>query len=378
MLTLTGIQESLFLWGPRQTGKTSLLTIQFSQAEHIDLLRSELFIAYSKRPQLLRERMLKLNPEIVIIDEIQKVPALLDEIHWLIENTNIQFVLCGSSARKVKRGHANLLGGRAFRRVLHGISAIELKKDFDLLKMLNHGYLPKIYLSDNPEDYHHSYVTDYLKEEIAAEGLVRNLPSFSEFLELASLSDTEMISYSTFARDVGVSQPTIKSYFEILTDTMLAELLPSYTKRPKRRVIQAPKFYFFDVGIVNYLAQRGSIKIGSELFGKAFENWVFHELRCYRDYKKPALKIHYWKLSSGIEVDFILGNMEVAIEVKSSKKINSSHLKGLRELRKDHPSIGKLVVVSLESPSRITSDGIEIFSYIDFIDVLWNQNMLME
>ncbi len=371
ILDLKNIEETFFLWGPRQTGKTSLLKQAFPDAMYIDLLRSDTFVAYSRSPALLRERVEFQKPHMVIIDEVQKTPHLLDEVHWLIENTQTRFALCGSSARKVKRGHANLLGGRAFRRVLHGFSAIELKKDFSLEKILNCGYLPKIYLSDHPDEYLRSYVVDYLKEEIAHEGLVRNLPAFSDFLDLAALSDTEMVSYNSFAREVGVSQPTIKAYFEILVDTMLGEYLPAYKKRPKRRTTSAPKFYFFDIGVVNKLARRGTIEQGGELFGKAFENWIFHELRCYRDYKNPELLLSYWRLSSGIEVDFILGDMRVAVEVKSSKKINSSHLKSLREIEKDHPLIKQRIVVCLEPQPRITKDGIEILPHSTFIERLW-------
>ncbi|MCB0390136.1 MAG: ATP-binding protein [Bdellovibrionales bacterium] len=375
-LDLRSINESLFLWGPRQTGKTSLLKTQFPAATYIDLLKSDEFVQYSKKPSLLREHVEYKKPDKLIIDEIQKVPPLLDEVHWLIENTNTQFILCGSSARKLKQGHANLLGGRAFRRTLRGLTAHELEEEFKLETALNHGYLPKIYLSKNPDEYLRAYVTDYLKEEISAEGLVRNLPSFSEFLDLASLSDTEMISYSSFARDVGVSQPTIKSYFQILIDTMIGEFLPAFIKKPKRRVIQAPKFYFFDVGVVRKLTKRGWVEPGNELFGKAFENWVFHELCCYRDYLNPDLEISYWKLPSGIEVDFILNNMEVAIEVKGRDNINSSHLKGLKEVIKDHKKIKRRILVCLENKPRKTEDGIEILPYTEFLHLLWNRKII--
>lgn len=365
------LEESFFLWGPRQTGKTLLLKSEFPDAMYVDLLKSDVFIELNRTPSLLRERILQQKPSMVIIDEIQKIPLLLDEVHWLIENSKTRFALCGSSARKVKRGHANLLGGRAFRCVLHGLSIKELGHEFNLEKMLNHGYLPKIYLSKQSDNYLRSYIADYLKEEIAAEGLVRNLPSFAEFLDFAALSDTELLSYSSFARDVGVSQPTIKAYFEILIDTMLAELLPAYTKKQKRRVIRAPKFYFFDSGIVRKLARRGTVKLGSESFGKAFENWFFHELKCYRDYQNPELKLSYWRLASGIEVDFILGDMQVAIEVKSSSNINANHLKGLREIIKDHNNIQRRIVVCLENEARKLNDGIEILPYQRFFEELW-------
>ena len=238
--------------------------------------------------------------------------------------------------------------------------------------MLNHGYLPSIYNSTKPETKLNAYVANYLKEEIAAEGLVRNLPVFSDFLNIASLSDTELVNFSTIARDCGVSSITIKEYFQILEDTLLGKWLPSYRKRPKRRVIRAPKFYFSDIGLVNSLARRGKIKAGSELYGKAFENWCHHELSAYSHYSGSFAELSYWRLASGIEVDFIVNNMEIAIESKATRKISASHLKGLRNLQKDHPDTGKRLVVCLEDKPRITDDHIEILPAQEFAKRLWN------
>lgn len=367
-------KHTFFLWGPRQTGKSYLLKTLYPQALHIDLLNTQLFIRYQKDPHLLRQEILAL-PKIplVIIDEIQKVPALLDEVHALIESHKVVFVLCGSSARKVKRGHANLLGGRAYRYELHGLVAKELGQDFNLEKILNHGYLPVHYQSSNVSMDLEAYCADYLKEEIAAEGLVRNLPQFSKFLDVVALSDTEPINYANIARDCHVSAITVKSYFEILEDTLMGSFLEPYAKRPKRRAISATKkFYFFNVGVVNYLAKRGWVKPGSELFGKAFENWVYHELKTYLAYKHLNVSLAYWRLSTGVEVDFVLGNMQVAIEVKSSSSINKDHLKGLRELALDHPAVKKRVLVCLETPGRLTDDGIQIVNYANFIELLWS------
>jgi predicted AAA+ superfamily ATPase len=361
--------DSFFLWGPRQSGKTSILNVTYPNALRIDLLSSEEFIKYSQSPSRLYEELMALprgktqTPFRIIIDEVQKVPALLDEVQRLIETKRFAFGLCGSSARKLKRGSANLLGGRALRLVLNGLTAEEIGKDFDLIRALNHGYLPSIYLSDAPKPRLRAYVTDYLKEEIAAEGLVRNLPSFSNFLELSALCDTEQLSYSSIARDLGVSSPTVKSYFDILTDTLIATTIPAYRHRPKRRIETSPKIYFFDVGVVNHLTKRPGIEPGSELFGKAFENWVFHELRSYRDYHDPDAEIFYWKLSTGVEVDFIIDRMRTAVEAKATRKIHSDHLKGLRELKIEHPSIKKRMIVCLEKNRRITDDGIEIIPY---------------
>jgi uncharacterized protein len=365
--------ETFFLWGPRQSGKSTLLKEGFSDAYWIDLLLPDVYRRYLSNPEQLIEEMNMKNCDFVVIDEIQKLPDLLDVVHWLIENRGIHFALCGSSARKVKREHANLLGGRGVRFELYGLSAQEIigEQDLDLERLLNTGYIPVIFQSRNPSRLLNAYVSQYLIEEIAAEGLVRNLPGFSNFLSIAPLSDTELLNYSTIARDVGIASSTIKGYFEILSDTLLGRYLPSYTKRPKRRISRVPKFYFFDVGIVNFLAKRGHIQAGSELFGKAFENWIFHELCCYNAYREKFAEFSYWRLSSGIEVDFIINSMECAIESKASGTVKPNHLKGLRELKSEHPEAAKLVIVSLDPSDRITEDGIQILHYTTFLEHLW-------
>ena len=367
--------ENFFLWGPRQTGKTTLLREVYGSGFWIDLLKAEEFRRYATRPELLRQELEASPPPPhtqVVIDEVQKVPALLDEVHWLIENRGHCFALCGSSARKVRRGGANLLGGRAQRYELHGLTAVELGSAFELDRILNHGHLPRVYESSRPGRLLEAYVADYLKEEIAAEGLVRSLPTFSDFLEVAALSDGEMVNFSNVARECAVSSHTARSYFEILVDTLLGRWLPAFRKRPKRRVIGAPKFYFADVGVVNRLARRGQLLPGSELYGKAFESWVFHELSAWVSYREFEGGLSYWRLASGTEVDFVLGDMEVAIEAKSSERIHRDYLKGLRSLAEDHPGVRRRVVVCRESKARITDDGIEILPAADFVGRLWS------
>jgi predicted AAA+ superfamily ATPase len=370
--------KASLLWGSRQTGKSTLLREAYPDGRWVDLLKAEEFRRYLARPELLREEIEAKSPEPerqIVIDEIQKVPALLDEVHWLIENRGLHFALCGSSARKVKRGAANLLGGRAMRYELHGLTAAELGREFDLDRMLNHGYLPRIYQASRPKKMLDAYVADYLKEEVAAEGLVRNLPSFSDFLDIAALSDCEIVNFSNIARECGVSSHTTKSHFEILEDTLLGRWLPAYRKRPKRRVIRAPKFYFVDVGVVNRLARRGELLAGSELYGKAFENWVFHELSAFVSYCDYDGDLSYWRLASGIEVDFVLGDMKVAIEAKSSERITQDHLKGLRALEDDHPKVGRRIVVCRERRARKTPDGIEILPVAVLITRLWDGDL---
>ena len=367
--------ETFFLWGPRQTGKSTLLRGEYGGHRWVDLLKADEFRRYVARPELLRQELEAEPPargSQIVIDEIQKVPALLDEVHWLIENRSLHFALCGSSARKVKRGAANLLGGRAVRYELHGLSARELGRDFDLDRLLNHGYLPRIYQASRPARMLDAYVADYLKEEVAAESLVRNLPAFSNFLDVAALSDGEIVNFSTIARECGVSSHTTKSHFQILEDTLLGRWLPAYRRRAKRRVIGSPKFYFVDVGVVNRLARRGELIAGSEAYGKAFENWVFHELAAFMSYREVDGPLSYWRLASGIEVDFVVGDMRLAIEAKSSARITRDHLKGLRSLAEDHPDVKSRIVVCREPRARRTEDGIEVLPAATFVRRLWD------
>lgn len=365
-------RETFFLWGPRQVGKSTLLRDAYPEAHWIDLLKSDEYRRYLERPHLLREELTaRPPPRQVVIDEVQKVPTLLDEVHWLHENRKIRFALCGSSARKVRRGAANLLGGRALRYELFGLTAAELGRDFDLDRLLNHGYLPPVYQAERAQRLLRSYVGDYLKEEVAAEGLARNLPVFSRFLDAAALSDADLVNFSNIARDCGVSGNAVKGYFGILEDTLLGRWLPAYVKRPKRRVIQAPKFYFSDVGMVNHLARRGTLQRGGELYGKAFENWVFHELCAHDAYRERFAHLAYWRLASGIEVDFLV-NDTLAIEAKARDRITSDDLGGLRQIVIDQPRIRRRVIVCLESKRRRTDDGIDVLPVAAFLEELSN------
>ncbi len=358
--------ETFFLWGPRQTGKTTLLREAYPDALWIDLLKADEFRRYLDRPELLREELRVARPTQIVIDEVQKVPALLDEVHFLHEREKLHFALCGSSARKVRRGAANLLGGRAVRYELHGLTASELGAEFDLDRILNHGFLPRVYESARPQRLLAAYVGDYLREEVAAEGLVRNLPAFSGFLNAAALSDGDLVNFSNIARDCGVSSHTVQAHFGILEDTLLGRFVPAYTRRPKRRVITAPKFYFSDVGIVNHLARRGALTRGGELYGKAFESWVFHELLAHDAYHDTFAQLSFWRLASGTEVDFVVGDMAVAIEAKATAKVTADHLRGLRHLAGDHPK-ARRVVVCLEPKRRRTDDGIDILPAAAFV-----------
>jgi predicted AAA+ superfamily ATPase len=363
--------ETFFLWGTRQTGKSTLLRQAYPGAMWIDLLKADVFHRYATNPEYMRQELEQSGDRWVVIDEVQKVPALLDEAHWLHENRGVRFALCGSSARKLKRGRGNLLGGRGVRFELHGLCAPELGGDFSLDRMLNNGGLPRIHQSAAPRRLLNAYVSEYLKDEIMAEGLVRHLPPFANFLNMAALSDTEQLNYSNIARELGVSHETVRAYFEILVDTLVGRFLPAYRKRPKRRLSIAPKFYFADIGVVNSLARRGVIEPGTELYGKAFENWVFHELCSYNAYRERFADFSFWRLSSGIEVDFIVNDLACAIECKSGRTIHDAHLKGLRELRAEHAKVRRRLVVCRELHSRKTADGIEILNVADFLTALW-------
>lgn len=367
--------ETFFLWGPRQTGKTTLLRNTYPDARWVDLLKADEYRRYGTRPERLREELEETPPRTgqqIVIDEIQKVPALLDEVHWLIESRGLSFALCGSSARRVRRGGVNLLGGRAYRYHLGGLSAVEIGDDFDLDRMLNRGYLPRIYRSSSYARLLDAYVAVYLKEEVMAEGLARSLPVFSDFLAAAALSDGEIVNLRNIARECGVSGPTIKGYFQVLEDTLLGTWLPAFRKRPKRRTIGAPKFYLGDVGVVNRLARRGELLPGSTAYGKAFENWVFHELSLNLAYRESDRTLSYWRLAGGTEVDFIVGDMEVAVEAKSSANITSDHLKGLRSLVQDHPDVKRRIVVCREARARRTPDGVQVLPASVFLESLWS------
>lgn len=368
--------ESIFFWGARQTGKSTLLKQLFPAAHYYDLLLSDEYSRLRFRPALLREECEMLDEgELVIIDEVQKIPALLDEVHWLMTERNLRFILCGSSARKLRRCGANLLGGRAIRKTLFPLVSAEIP-DFDIDVALNNGMLPRHYLIKDPRQRLEAYVGDYLQQEIVAEAVVRRIDSFTRFLQVAALSDAEILNYTKIASDCGVSSKSVKEYFSILEETMLGYHIPAYSKVIRRKLVAAPKFYFFDVGIPNYLMKRIPLKSGSSEYGHALEHLICQELKAYLSYLGIDKNLSYWRTSDHrYEVDFIVGDAEVAIEVKSSETVDSSETRGLRAFAEEHPS-ARLIIVSMEQRPRRHKD-IEIWPAREFLRKLWADKIII-
>jgi uncharacterized protein len=368
-------QESAFLWGARQTGKSTLLKQLYPGSEYFDLLLNNVFEQFQRNPSLLREILLAGNSaQPVIIDEIQRLPHLLNEVHWLIENKNFRFILSGSSPRKILRSGGNLLGGRALRYELYPLVSSEIP-NFDLLKGLNNGMLPRHYLAGNPSRLLSAYIGGYLRDEIMAEARIRNISSFARFLEAAAFSNGEIVNFSNIASDCGISAPTVREYFQILQDTLTGRFIPAFQKKPKRRVIQSPKFFYFDVGIANHLLKRGKIEYGSESFGRAFEHFICQELHAHSHYSGLNYQISYWRTASQIEVDFILGDHQVAVEIKTTEMVNERHLKGLKAFAEEY-QVKKSIVVSNDPFPRSLGD-IQVLPWKLFLDKLWN-NEIME
>lgn len=364
-------KKSFFLFGPRSTGKTTLLREQFKNAQVYDLLDDEIYRRLLKRPKLIEEEWSPKRP-LVIIDEIQKLPGLLDEVHRLIESKNIKFLLTGSSARKLRRGSVNLLAGRAWEARLFPLTSREIP-GFELLQYLNRGGLPHVYSSSDYEEELLSYTNTYLREEIRAEALTRNVQAFSEFLDAIALSNGEEINFESLARDCQISTSTIKNYLSILSDTLLGFSLPGFTKTKKRKAISRAKFYLFDLGVTNTLCQRGQIKPKSELFGKAFEHFIILETKAALSYKRSPQELAYWRSTSQFEVDLLIGR-DWAIEIKGTEIVQDHHLNGLRAL-KEEKLFKKHFIVSLDKTPRKTSDGIEILPWRIYLDRLWNNEL---
>ncbi|RKY30877.1 MAG: ATP-binding protein [Candidatus Omnitrophota bacterium] len=332
--------KSFFLFGPRGTGKTTWVKTNFKSGLYLDLLEAELFNDLLANPQRLENLIPKNFGDWVIIDEVQRIPELLNEIHRLIEKYKYKFILTGSSARKLKRKGPNLLAGRALTYSLHPLTALELGEDFDLNNFLKHGGLPSVYTEKDPKKYLESYVKTYLEEEIQQEGLTRNLGAFSRFLEAASFSQGSVLNISKVAQDCAVERKIVENYFTILEDLLIGYRIPVFTKRAKRRLAAHPKFYYFDTGLYRALRPMGPLDMPEEAEGHAVETLLFQELYAVNDYFNLGYKVYYWRTSSNMEADFVLyGEKGIrAFEIKRTRKLNSAMLKGLKAFLKDYPS----------------------------------------
>lgn len=369
LLLANELDDSIFLFGARQTGKSTIIRRQLPGNILIDLLDTSVKSRFARRPALLYE-MLKDKPEgtLVIIDEIPEVPELLNEVHRLMSEFNHRFVLCGSSARKLKRKGYNTLGGRAVPCYFYPFVSAEIP-DFNLDHALLYGMLPPHYLAKNATRKLSAYIDVYLKEEIKEEALVRNLNAFQRFLEAAALTDGEMVNYNNIAQDCGVSAATVASYFNILEDTLIGYMIPAYRKVMKRRLVQAPRFYYFDVGVTNHLLHRKELVRGTSEYGHAFEHFVIQELVAYLGYTHSDEELTYWRTYTGVEVDAIIGDARVAIEIKSVEEVLPRHLKGLKAFGEEYPA-SRRIIVSLD-PFNRTIDGIEYVCISDFLNILW-------
>ena len=367
--------QSAFLWGPRKTGKSTLLRRLFPRSARFDLLDTRLLLEWTRAPWVFRERVQALDSATrahpIVIDEVQKAPAILDEVHRLIENTGLRFVLCGSSARKLKRGQANLLGGRAWRFGLHPLTWPEIPA-FDLLKALNRGLIPAHYDAAQHRRALAGYVQDYLKEEVFDEGLTRNVAAFARFFDALAFCHGELVNYSNIARDCGVDSKTVREYFQILVDTLLGVFVEPFSRRRSRAVItRAPKFYLFDVGIAGHVIGRRVARAAGPEFGRALEHLVLMELLAWRTYRERDVPVRFWRTKSGLECDFVLGrDGAVAIEVKGSANVRSGDVRALRAYVDEHRPRHAIFVCN-ESAARRTSDGIWILPWQEFLERLW-------
>lgn len=367
------LEDSIFLFGARQTGKSTALRMQFPDATYIDLLDTDLKSRFQRRPALLYEMLHdKAEQTLVIIDEIPEVPELLNEVHRLISERNLVFILCGSSARKLKRKGRNTLGGRALPVYMYPLVSAEIP-DFDIDRAVNYGMIPSHYLAKNPSRRLAAYIEVYLKEEIKEEALVRNLGAFQRFLEVAALTDGEMVNNNNIAQDCGVSASTVSSYFDILEDTLIGYRIPAFRRVMKRRLVQAPRFYYFDIGVANHLLHRKELVRGTTDYGHAFEHLVIQELVAWLHYTHSEEELSYWRTYTNVEVDAVLGDARVAIEIKSVEEVLPRHLRGLKAFADEHPQ-SRRIVVSLDVINR-NIDGIECIYVGDFFKRLWSEGL---
>lgn len=367
-------KKSFFLFGPRATGKSSLVNVQLGERALVfDLLRSDIYLRLSANPDELETLIPHSMPfDCVVIDEIQKIPLLLDEVHRLIEKRKIRFLLTGSSARKLKRGSANLLAGRAWTAELFPLTCKEIH-DFQLERFLRFGGLPAVYLSNEPKEELKAYAKNYLYEEIQAEGLVRKLPAFSRFLLVAAHSNGLLLNFAKIGSDCSVPPSTVVEYFQILQDTLLGCMLEPWTKSKKRKAISTAKFYFFDTGVTHALSLTENLDRNSDLYGRSFEQWIGMELRAYLSYLRKDFPLGFWRSANRQEVDFTLGD-RIAIEVKASKKVSQRDTTGLQALKQER--VFKRYIIVSQDPISAKQDGVERTHWKVFMEQLWGGEII--
>ena len=373
--------KSFFLFGPRGTGKSTWLEENYPDALYVDLLQNKTYLELLKNPDFLAQMIEGTDPKWVIIDEIQRIPDLLNEIHALIfkYKDKVKFALTGSSARKLKKHEANMLAGRAITRHFYVLTSFELGKDFDLLTALKYGTLPISVNNKNISDkidFLESYIDTYLREEIQQEALVRNLVSFNRFLSVASIMNSQQLNLSNLARETGVSRSTVQGYFSILEDTLIGGLLPAYQARAKIKEVALPKFYFFDPGVVRALSGQLRESLSNEEKGKLFETFIYGELKAANHYKNLGRDFFYWRTPSGNEVDFICkkGSDVIGIEVKSSTSWKTSYGQGLKTMLEEK-KITSAVAVYL-GDKKLKTNNITIYPLEQFLSDLHNSKIL--
>ena len=363
------MDEAMFLFGGRQTGKSTLLKERFPKAVYIDLLKSDVRNRFKQYPEEFRESLLRYPPEtLVIVDEIQKVPDLLDEVHWLMVEKGLWFILSGSSARKIMKSGANNLGGRAIPETLFPLVSAEIP-DFDLERAVQNGMIPRHYMVANARNRMRAYIDLYLKEEIIEEALVQNVDEFVRFMEVAAIMDGEILNYENVASDCEVSANTVKAYYKILVDTLLGFEVPAYRKVIKRKLYKSPRFYYFDVGIANHLTKRYHLAPKTPEYGHAFEHLIMQEIVAYLGYTNSDEELTYWHTYGNLEVDAVIGDARVAIEIKSKEHIDHDDKKGVTEFAKEHPDT-KQILVSRDRISRRSGD-VDLYYVTDFFKALW-------
>ena len=360
--------KSCFLFGPRQTGKSTLIRQQLAGHPTYNLLDQPLFLRLARNPALIREALSD-DTSIVVIDEIQKMPELLNEVQLMIDERDVRFLLTGSSARSLRRKGVNLLGGRARSRALHPFVRAELGNRFDLARALEYGLLPSIHFSDSPVEDLAAYAGDYLKEEVAAEAIVRNIGAFSRFLEVAAHAHGEMINFANLSNDAQVPASTVREYYQILKDTLIAHEVPAFTDSRKRKAISTSKYYLFDIGLARHLQGRRGLAPGTSEYGAAFESFIFQEVKAFCDYHRLDTP-RYWRSKSQFEVDLVFEDL--AVETKATKNVSARDLRGLRALREEG-LFTHYVLVSMEPRARLV-DGVRILPWTEFLDRLWRRD----